>query len=117
MRFDQCAQACAVNIIDALKVNDNARRARCEEIVNGCTKAIALLSEHKTPFEYQKVDAVHFTLCYFQWHGRLSMRLPKSISARSAEICGLAMSLADKPRASMLLAQSPAHLNNAPSHP
>ena len=100
MRFYQCAKARAVNIIDVLQVNDNSCRARREKIVNGCTKAVALFSEHKTPSKCQKMDAIQFALCYFQRHGRLSMRLSNmgtpSVSAmvgKSARAAGQCCSL------------------------
>src|SRR5215470_14338458 len=68
MRFDQRAKPRAVNVMDVLKIYDNARRSRRDKMVNGGTKSDALVSEHKTPFECQKIDALSFTLCYFQWH-------------------------------------------------
>src|SRR5882762_536390 len=68
MHFDECTEARAINIIDLLQINDNPRGVGCEEIVDRCTQPAALFSEHKTPFERQKVDSIHFTLCYFQRH-------------------------------------------------
>src|SRR5882762_10331774 len=68
MNFDECAEARAVNIIDLLQINDNPCGARCEEIIGHCKQPAALLSEHKTPFERQKVDSIHLTLRYFQRH-------------------------------------------------
>src|SRR6266849_377920 len=73
MNFDECAEARAVNIIDLLQINDNPCGAGCEEIVGHCKQPAALLSEHKTPFERQKVDSIHLTLRYFQRH-RLAPR-------------------------------------------
>src|SRR5262249_3092185 len=37
-------------------------------------KPDALIAEHQAPFECQKVDAVCFTLCYFQWQLPLPIR-------------------------------------------
>src|SRR5258706_14087015 len=71
MHFDECTEARAINIIDLLQINDNPRGVGCEEIVDRCTQPAALFSEHKTPFERQKVDSIHLTLCYFQRHSLL----------------------------------------------
>jgi hypothetical protein len=68
MHFDESAEARAVNIIDLFQINDNPCGAGCEEIVDHCKHAAALLPEHKTPFERQKVDSIHLTLRYFQRH-------------------------------------------------
>src|SRR6266404_6238481 len=68
MYFDECAESSAVNKIDILKINDNPRGARQEQVVNRCAKPVALWSEHKTTLEYQKIDSIRFTLSYFQRH-------------------------------------------------
>ena len=62
MRFDQRAEARAVNLMDALKINYNFSRARREEVFNGCTKTAALFSQYETSVELQKIYAVHFAL-------------------------------------------------------
>src|SRR5580704_13825142 len=68
MHFDKCAEAGAVNIVDVLQIDDNPCGAGRKEIVDHCTQPAALLSERKAPFERQKVDSIHLTLCYFQRH-------------------------------------------------
>src|SRR6267378_7220695 len=80
MHFDECTEARAINIIDLLQINDNPRGVGCEEIVDRCTQPAALFSEHKTPFERQKVDSIHLTLCYFQGHS-----LPPQVIIRIRE--------------------------------
>ena len=68
MDFDERSEARAVNIIDLLEINDNPRGAGGVEFVDHRKQAAALLSEHKTPFERQKVDSIRLTLRYFQRH-------------------------------------------------
>jgi hypothetical protein len=68
MHFDECSEASAVNVVDMLQIDDNPGDAGRKEIVDHCTQPAALLSEHKAPFERQKVDSIHLTLRYFQRH-------------------------------------------------
>src|SRR6516164_11094651 len=68
VRFDQCAQAGAVHIIDVLQIDNNPCAAGCQEIVNHRKQPAALLSEHKTSIERQKIDSIYLTLRYFQRH-------------------------------------------------
>src|SRR4029077_2983509 len=58
LHFDECAEARAVNIMDLLQINDHPCGAGCQQLVNHGKQPAALFSEHKTPFEPQKVDSI-----------------------------------------------------------
>src|SRR5260370_11697929 len=92
MHFDECAEARAVNIIDLLQINDHPCGAGCQEIVDHGKQPAALFSQHKTPFERQKVDSIRLTLRYFQGHRSLPPRTiqrPSRVFASASMITSL----------------------------
>ena len=76
MRFDQGAEAGAVHIMDVLEIDDDARGASGEKIVNGGAKAGAFVAECQTAAESEKIKTVGFVaLRDFERHRELSARL------------------------------------------
>src|SRR5713226_3729636 len=88
LHFDECAEARAVHIMDLLQIDDNPCSAGCEEIVDHGKQPAALFSEHKTPFERQKVDSIRLTLRYFQRHRLPPQRPLRGFANASIIACG-----------------------------
>ena len=75
LRFNQGAEAGAVHVVDVLEIDDDARGASGEKIVNGGAEAGAFVAESETAAESQKIKTVGFVaLRDFQRHGELPAR-------------------------------------------
>ena len=75
MRFDQGAEAGAVHIVDVLEIDDDARGASGEKIVNGGAEAGAFVAESEAAAETEKIETVGFVaLRDFQRHSELPAR-------------------------------------------
>jgi hypothetical protein len=75
MSFDQSAEPGAVYIVDVLEIDDDARGAGGEKIVNGGAKAGAFVAENQTAAEIQKIETVGFVaLRDFERHRKFSAR-------------------------------------------
>ena len=66
--FDQGAEAGAIDIVDMLEIDDDARGAGGEQIVNGRAKTGAFIAECETPAQGEKTNTVGFTLRDFERH-------------------------------------------------
>jgi hypothetical protein len=75
MGFDQGAEAGAVHIVDVFEIDDDARGAGGEKIVNGGAKAGAFVAEDETAAESEQIEAIRFALRDFQSH-RENSRAP-----------------------------------------